>query len=182
MKLPSVLILAAVSLSCLNPVHAADKQPAPAASGTAAPAPSGSLVSGVGTIELRLGTKQYLSKMGIAVVPAAAEAEIIQVRDDQWRLRASRADYNDGFHNLNLEAIGGTAVKNAIQTVKTDANGKYAIHGLPKGKYVLYAQYHSRYAIGYWLLPITINSDQDTQTVNFSNDNMREAYNLFKKD
>lgn len=143
---------------------------------------TGSLVSGVGTIELRLGTKQYLSQMGIAVVPASAESEIVKVRDDQWRLRASRADYNDGFHNLNLDAIGSTAVKNAVQTVKTNANGKYEIRGLTKGKYLLYAQYHSRYALGYWLLPVTINSDKDTLTVDLNNNNMREAYNLFKKD
>jgi len=179
MKLPFLFVLAAISLSSLNLIHAADST---TTSGTTKPASSGSSVSGVGTIELRLGTKQYLSGMGIAVVPATAEADIIKVRDDEWRLRASRADYNDGFHNLNLDAIGGTAVKNAVQTVKTDANGKYQIRGLAKGKYLLYAQYHSRYALGYWLLPVSINSDKDALTVNFSNDKMREAYNLFKKD
>ncbi|MDR1192337.1 MAG: hypothetical protein LBK60_11855 [Verrucomicrobiales bacterium] len=170
--LPALLT---VSVLFSNPARAAET-----VSGTATPAAGGSLVKGVCTIELKIGTHQYLSKMGIAVVPAGAEKEIIQVRNDQWRMRASRANYNDGFNNLDLDAIGGTAVKRAAQTVQTDLEGKYQIRGLAVGDWFLYAQYRSRYAVAYWLIPLTVKSDKDDITVNINNSNLREVYNLKK--
>jgi hypothetical protein len=186
-----LICLFTISVLFLKSTHAAgDKSgilpvnsgtAATANSGTTAPAAGGSLVKGSCTIELKIGTHQYLSKMGIAVVPASLEKELTQVRNDQWRMRASRAQYNDGLHNLDLDAIGGLAVKNAVQTVQTDAAGKYQIRGLAPGSYLLYSQYHSRYAVAYWLVPLTVKSDKDEITVDINNSNMKEVYNIKKE-
>ncbi|MDR1145914.1 MAG: carboxypeptidase-like regulatory domain-containing protein [Verrucomicrobiales bacterium] len=152
-------------------------EPSVTVSGSAAAPPQ---ARGVGVIELKIGVKQYLANMGLAVVPAAARAEIIRARNDQWRLRASRANYDDGFHNLDLDAIGGTAVRLAALTVKTDAAGRYEIRGLAAGDYLLYAQYRSRYAVAYWLVPLTVQAGAAPLTVDLNNDNLQEVFNLKK--
>jgi hypothetical protein len=195
MKICLILALT-VSVLFFNHAQAAGEKPATTAnSGTAATANSGtsvtssgstapvtgSLIKGTCTIELKIGTHQYLSKMGIAVVPAKVADEITKVRDNQWRLRASRANWGDGFRNLDLDAIGGIAVKNALQTVTTDMEGKYQIRGIAPGDYLLYSQYRSRYAVAYWLVPLTVKSDKDEITVDINNSNMKEVYNIKKE-
>jgi hypothetical protein len=95
-------------------------------------------------------------------------------------LRASRANYNDGFHYLDLDAIGGVAVARAVRTVQTDLEGRYQIRGLAPGNYLLYAQYRSRYAVAYWLVPLTVKTDTDDLVVDINNSNMKEVFNLKK--
>jgi hypothetical protein len=175
-----IVSLLAISVLFLNSTFAQDKNITTAASGSVSPAVSGSLVKGTCTIELKIGTHQYLAKMGIAVVPASAEEEITQARNDAWRMRASRANFNDGFNNLDLDAIGGTAVRLAVTTIKTDNEGKYQLRGLAPGNYLLYSQYHSRYAVAYWLIPLTVKSDKDEITIDINNSNMKEVYNISK--
>lgn len=145
------------------------------------PSENGSLVKGTCTIQLKIGTHQYLSKMGIAVVPEEAEQEITKIRNERWRMLASRGNYNDGLKNLDINAIGGMAVKHAVKTVQTDMEGKYEIRGLPPGNYFLYSQYRSRYAVAYWLVPLTVKSAKDEITIDINNSNMKEVYNI-KKD
>lgn len=175
----SFFLLLALGTFTPSPVPAADPA-APSSPGK--PAPVQSQVQGTCTIELKLnGTVQYLVGLGIAVVPESAVVDIKRVRNERWLLRASRSNFNDGFNDLDLNGIGGTAVQNALTTTKADEKGKYHFSGLPPGNYRLYAQYHSRYALGYWLAPFKIVRPTDTITLDLNNSNMEEAYNLFQK-
>ena len=144
------------------------------------PASPGSSISGTATIELRKGTVQYLNGLGIALVPDEAYAEIKKIRNEHWLLRASRANFDDGFHNLDLDAIGGAAVNRALVITKADQTGKFSFQGIKPGAYRLYAQYRSHYAVAYWLIPVTVKTNGPDMTVNINMANVEEAYNLFK--
>ncbi|MDD5262482.1 MAG: hypothetical protein PHD76_11615 [Methylacidiphilales bacterium] len=154
--------------------------PAPPPTPAPIPIPTGASVHGQATIEMKKGQIQFLNGLGIAVVPENACAEIKKIRDDRWLMQASRSNFDDGFHNLDLDAIGGTAVAHAVTTLKADAQGRFEIHGLSPGSYRLYAQYKSRYAVGYWLVPVVIKDARQNLAINIGTPNIEEAYNLFR--
>ncbi len=173
-------LLALVLASCGDDSQKSKKAAASTLPPAPAPIPAGASVHGQATIEMKKGQIQTLNGLGIAVVPENACAEIKKIRDDRWLMQASRANFDDGFHNLDLDAIGGTAVAHAITTLKADAQGRFEIHGLSPGSYRLYAQYKSRYAIAYWLVPVVIKDTSQNLAVNIGTSNIEEAYNLFR--
>lgn len=140
-------------------------------------ATSGASISGQAIIELRVGIKQYLKGMEIALIPEAAADRLKEIRDERWLEQASRLKFNAGYYYLDLNAIGYYAVQNAVARTKSDAEGKFTFTGIQPGTYRLYAQYKSRYAAGYWLIPIEVTSPSDEITMDINNENLEEIYN-----
>lgn len=150
----------------------------PAAEAAAPEMPTtGGTVTGRGVIELRNGVIRDLAGLELVLVPEETVAEITQIRNERWRMRASRFNFNDGYNNLDLDAIGGTAVKRAVASAKADDQGVYRFVNVPPGKYRLYAQYRSMYAVGYWLLPVEIKAVGDVVELNLRNENFSEVFN-----
>jgi len=139
-------------------------------------APGGSL-SGTAVIELRVGVRQFLQGMEIALIPEEQANALKKIRNQRWLEQASRLRFNAGYYYLDLNAIGYFAVQHAVKRGKTDAQGRYEITQIPPGKYRLYAQYKSRYAAGYWLIPVEIPSIESNVTQDINNDNLEEIYN-----
>jgi hypothetical protein len=129
-------------------------------------------------IELRNNMKQALPGLEIAVCPETIAPEIKNLRDARWRETARLNAYNDGYNNLDLKALGQKAVSMAVVELKSDAKGMFRREGVPPGKYVVYAQYKSKYAAAYWLVPIEIRTGEETELV-LTNGNMKEIYNRF---
>jgi len=135
-------------------------------------------IRGRATIRLRGESwDQILRGMELVLVPASAKDEIIAVRDRTWRERAVDFDYSNGARNLDLVSIGLKAVSLKTDLVKTDAEGYYIFQKVKPGKYLIYGQYKSRYALGYWLVDVEVKDGQST-VVNLKNDNMKEVYNV----
>lgn len=137
----------------------------------------GGVVTGKAIIELRNGVVRELAGLELVLVPDEAAREITKLRDERWRMRASRFNFNDGYNNLDLEAIGGLAVQRSVAFTRADANGVYRFRGVPPGKYRLYAQYRSMYAVGYWLLPVEIKGESDVVEMDLKNENFAEVFN-----
>lgn len=137
----------------------------------------GATISGQAVIELRVGIKQYLKGMEIALIPESAAARLKEIRDQRWLEEASRLKFNAGYYYLDLDALGYFAVKNAVSKTKSDAEGKFLLSGLTPGDYRIYAQYKSRYAAGYWLIPVKISTPTDSVKQDINNDNLEEIYN-----
>lgn len=142
------------------------------------PAPSTETsISGTAIIELRSEVKQYLSGLELVLIPASVAPEIRKVREERWRERASRFRFNDGYNNLDLQAIGATAVKNEIARTTVSAEGNYRFKDIKPGSYRIYGQYKSKYAAGYWLVPVTVKKIGESVTVDIHNGNLAEIYN-----
>jgi hypothetical protein len=141
------------------------------------PPPPGAVITGQAIIELRVGVKQYLKGMGLALIPESSVAELKDIRNKRWLESASRLKFNAGYYYLDLKSIGYFASQQAVLRAKTDAEGKYSLEGITKGNYRIYAQYKSRYAAGYWLIPVKITSESENITVNINNENLEEIYN-----
>ncbi|MEM6885080.1 MAG: hypothetical protein AAF571_08610 [Verrucomicrobiota bacterium] len=139
--------------------------------------PTGATISGQGTIELRINVTQYLKGMGLALVPESFVPELKEIRNKRWLESASRLRFNAGYYYLDLKSIGYFASTNAVQITKSDAEGKYSFTGVEPGKYRIYGQYKSRYAAGYWLIPVEIKSIDDQISIDINNENLEEIYN-----
>jgi len=177
MKQPALVLL--FGFIGLTSAFAAEKKSTPPAP-AAAPKPPVAVettISGTATIELRSEVMQYLSGLELILIPESAAAELRKVREDRWRERASRFSFNDGYNNLDLQAIGVAAVKKEIARTTVKADGKYQFSGLKPGSYRIYGQYKSKYAAGYWLVPVVIKKSGDSPTVDINNGNLAEIYN-----
>lgn len=141
------------------------------------PEPAGASIEGTAQVELGIGKTQVLSGIEIALVAEAAAEKILTVRNQQWLMKASRFKFNDGYNNLDLPMIGGTAVKESLARAKADADGRFRLTGIEPGQYRLYGQYKSRYAAGFWLVPVEVTSMDDAITLNLTDTNMHEFHN-----
>lgn len=117
-------------------------------------------------------------KLEIALLrPKAADA-IREVRDQRWVALADPRNFNDGFRWLDLQAIGKVATlpEFNLQITRTDNRGFFRFSDVPPGNYLLYAQYSTRYAKGYWLIPVEKHS-REGLTVDLNNSNFTEVFN-----
>lgn len=138
-------------------------------------------IRGRATIHLRgQGWDQVLGGMELSLVPAEFKANIIEVRDRRWRERAVNFNFSDGVRNLDLVAIGLEVKERRKMDVKADSDGFYIFKKVPAGKYVLYGQYKSRYAMGYWLIDVEMTEGASPK-IDIYNDNMAEAFNLVQQ-
>ncbi len=137
----------------------------------------GASIVGQAIIELNVGVKQYLKGMELVLLPESVAGEIKEIRNTRWLESASRLNFNAGYEYLDLAAMGTHAVTHALDRARTDAEGKYFFHHVEPGHYRIYAQYKSRYAAGYWLIPIHVVSPTDTIKVDINNGNLEEIYN-----
>jgi hypothetical protein len=149
-------------------------QPAPE---TAEKPPTGTL-SGRVEIELRSDAKQALPNLAMALCPESIAPEMKHLREERWRETARLYAFNDGYNNLDLKALGQKAVSAAVAEFKSDDKGKFRREGIPPGKYVIYAQYKSKYAAAYWLVPVEVKGGEVSEVV-LTNANMKEIYNRF---
>jgi len=137
----------------------------------------GATISGEAIIELKVGVKQYLKGMEMALISDSKAAQLKEIRDNRWLEQASRVKFDAGYYYLDLNAIGYFAVENAVARAKTDASGQFRFTGIQPGKYRIYAQYKSRYAAGYWLIPVEIKTIEDSIQQDINNSNLEEIYN-----
>ena len=72
------------------------------------------------------------------------------------------------------------AANAATARTKTATNGSFTFSNNPPGKYALYGQYKSRYAVAYWLLEVELAAGK-TNTLNLSETNAAEVFNRFEK-
>lgn len=137
-------------------------------------------VKGHASIVLRTNQKQNLKGMGLLLCPPDTAQKIKTVRNKRWIERSSPRNFNDGFRLLDLNAIGYTAVQNASYRTKSDKKGNFSFTHVKPGDYLLYGQYKGRYAVAYWLIPVTVKADQKEVSVMINNDNIKEVYNLYQ--
>lgn len=142
---------------------------------------TGGLIRGKAVIEMRNDQIRDLAGLELVLVPDDRAREITKVREERWRMRASRFNFDDGYNNLDINAIGSTAVELAVAQAKADQAGFYAFPNVPPGRYRIYAQYRSMYAVGYWLIPVEVKAVGDVVTVDINNDNFAEVYNYQQK-
>lgn len=166
--------------SASAPSTAVAPPPAPAEPGPEAKA-TGGLIRGQAKIEMRNDTVRELGGLELVLLPEEAAARITQVRNERWRMRASRFNFDDGYNNLDIQAIGATAVSLAVAEAKADESGVFAFPNVPPGRYRLYAQYRSMYAVGYWLLPVEITKIGEVVTLDLNNENFAEVFNYQQK-
>lgn len=159
------------------------------------PLPKTKAIYGRATITLKGLDLQYknrtegLEGLEIALCNSDAGEKVKEVRDKTWMENAKNFDFSEaaGYRNLELDAIGLTAVKNAVKlpssekpvTAKAGRGGYFIIpaEDLPAGKYYLYAQYVSRYAKAYWLVPVEVSDEALHIEANLNNDSAKEIYN-----
>ncbi|MEM6822465.1 MAG: hypothetical protein AAF558_11055 [Verrucomicrobiota bacterium] len=134
-------------------------------------------IQGIATIELKIGNKQYLKGLELALIPEAVVPKLKEIRNTRWLEEASRFNFGAGYYYLDLNSIGYFAVKNAITRSKTNAKGAYQFTNIPEGNYRIYGQYKSRYASGYWLIPVEITKESKTIRIDINNENFEEIYN-----
>ncbi len=132
-------------------------------------------VEGTARITLRQGYVNPLDGMEVLVCTPAAERPIIEARNAAWLERAPPHNFGDGYENLDLVAIGLRAQDFEVTRGRTDDFGRYQIE-LEPGSYLLYAQYRSRYAAGYWLVPFEVSENGVTK-LDLDNSNMKEIFN-----
>jgi hypothetical protein len=179
--LSSILLVACSPESTAPSEPTTAEPPAPAAMTDPSLPATGGTIQGKAVIEMRNDTIQDLDGLELVLVPDAASREITKVREERWRLLASRFNFNDGYNNLDLQAIGATAVRLAVAQTKADASGVYAFRNVPPGSYRIYAQYRSMYAAGYWLIPVTVKEIGETITVDINNEKFAEVFNYQQK-
>ncbi|GAB4247230.1 MAG: hypothetical protein OHK005_13330 [Candidatus Methylacidiphilales bacterium] len=132
-------------------------------------------VEGTARITLKQGYVNPLDGMEILICTPDAERAIIETRNAAWLERAVPHKFGDGYENLDLVAIGLRAQDFEVVRGRTDDFGRYQIE-LPPGSYLLYGQYRSRYAAGYWLVPFEVAEHGPTK-LDLDNSNMKEIFN-----
>lgn len=133
-------------------------------------------IQGKATIELKMGNTNALDGLELLLCRPEAEKAVIETRDAKWLENASPRSFGNGYENLNLPAIGRAALPFEVKRATTDGFGQFSLADMPAGSYVIYGQYKSRYAAGYWLVPVTVEAGKVT-SLNLSNTNMKEVYN-----
>jgi hypothetical protein len=133
--------------------------------------------------------------MDLVLAPTNLIPEIRRLRMETWRtdgLSVTRSpdgeekpvgvriDFSDGYKNLDLKALGQAAANAAIYRTQTATNGGFSFSNVSPGKYALYGQYKSRYAVAYWLLEIPVPKGQTNQW-DLSETNAAEVFNRFEK-
>lgn len=162
---------------------------------TALAAEPGGLM-GQATIQLKNSSSpQNLAGMDLVLAPASLIPEIRRIRMETWRtegLAVKRTangeeepigvqiDFADGYKNLDLKAMSQAAANAATVRTKTTTNGFFTFSNTPPGKYALYGQYKSRYAVAYWLLEVELAAGKPS-TLNLSETNAAEIFNRFEK-
>lgn len=143
------------------------------------PVASTPLIKGSATMKLKNQHQSILNQMELVLVPSKKAAEFKAMRDERWRISASRANFNDGYNNLDLNALGLLAVRHSVLRAKTDDKGLFQFESVPVGSYLIYGQYKSKYAAAYWLVPVEIKKVGDVITLNLNESNIKEAHNRF---
>ncbi|MEM9444010.1 MAG: carboxypeptidase-like regulatory domain-containing protein [Verrucomicrobiota bacterium] len=134
-------------------------------------------IKGKATVQLKIKkTPDTLKDIEIALCPASTASEIKAARERGWLRLAHPKRYNDGYENLDLVSIGTAAVKTAVARTKANDEGFYAFYDIDPGEYILYAQYKSKFASGYWVLPVTVEEGM-TVDQDFNTENFKEVYN-----
>lgn len=137
-------------------------------------------IKGTVHVTLRNGRRQAMKGIGIAILPKSAEETVIKARNEAWLARAPRWKYDDGFNNLDLKYIGGTAVRLAVARTKgSKEDSTFRVINLPPSEYLVYCQYKSHYAVAYWLYPVKVISGEEV-VIALDENNAREIHNKFK--
>jgi len=158
--------------------------------------PAAGVVAGRATIQLKNASyRSDLGGMDLVLAPTNLVPEIRRLRMETWRtdgLSVTRSpdgeenpvgvriDFADGYKNLDLKALGQAAANAATYRTKTGTNGEFNFANVAPGKYALYGQYKSRYAIAYWLLEIPVTKNQ-TNRLDLTETNAAEVFNRFEK-
>ena len=153
-------------------------------------------LSGQATIQLKnASSPQNLGGMDLVLAPTSLIPEIRRLRMETWRTEGLaikrnakgeeepigvQIDFADGYKNLDLKAMSQAAANAATARTKTTTNGSFTFSNNPPGKYALYGQYKSRYAVAYWLLEVDLVTGK-TNTLNLSETNAAEVFNRFEK-
>lgn len=153
-------------------------------------------LTGMATIQLKNATSpQNLGGMDLVLAPTSLIPEIRRLRMETWRTEGLaikrnangeeepvgvQIDFADGYKNLDLKAMSQAAANAATARTKTATNGSFTFSNTSPGKYALYGQYKSRYAVAYWLLEVELAAGK-TNTVNLSETNAAEVHNRFEK-
>jgi len=153
-------------------------------------------LSGQATIQLKnASSPQNLGGMDLVLAPTSLIPEIRRLRMETWRTEGLaikrnakgeeepigvQIDFADGYKNLDLKAMSQAAANAATARTKTTTNGSFTFSNHPPGKYALYGQYKSRYAVAYWLLEVDLVTGK-TNTLNLSETNAAEVFNRFEK-
>ena len=152
--------------------------------------------TGQATIQLKnANSPQNLGGMDLVLGPASLIPEIRRLRMETWRTESLsikrnangeeepvgvQIDFADGYKNLDLKAMSQAAANAATARTKTGTNGFFTFSNTPPGKYALYGQYKSRYAVAYWLLEVELAQGK-TNSLNLSETNAAEIFNRFDK-
>jgi len=158
--------------------------------------PPATAVAGRATIQLKNASyRSDLGGMDLILAPANLIPEIRRLRMETWRtdgLSVTRSadgeenpvgvriDFADGYKNLDLKALGQAAANAATYRTKTATNGEFHFTNVAPGKYALYGQYKSRFAVAYWLLEIPVAKNQ-THRLDLTETNAAEVFNRFEK-
>ncbi|NDE84852.1 MAG: hypothetical protein EB056_02285 [Verrucomicrobia bacterium] len=153
-------------------------------------------LTGQATIQLKnASSPQNLGGMDLVLAPPSLIPEIRRIRMETWRtdgLAIKRnangeeepvgvqIDFADGYKNLDLKAMSQAAANAASARTQTGTNGAFTFSNTPPGKYALYGQYKSRYAVAYWLLEVELSGGK-TNSLNLSETNAAEVFNRFEK-
>ena len=153
-------------------------------------------LTGQATIQLKnASSPQNLGGMDLVLAPTSLIPEIRRLRMETWRTEGLaikrnangeeepigvQIDFADGYKNLDLKAMSQAAANAATARTKTATNGSFTFSNNPPGKYALYGQYKSRYAVAYWLLEVELAAGK-TNTLNLSETNAAEVFNRFEK-
>lgn len=157
---------------------------------------SAGTLAGRATIQLKNASyRSDLGGMDLVLAPTHLIPEIRRLRMETWRTdgiavtRSSegeenpvgvRIDFADGYKNLDLKALGQAAANASIARTQSATNGEFAFSNVPPGKYALYGQYKSRYAVAYWLLEVEIPKKQ-VHRIDLTETNAAEVFNRLEK-
>ena len=159
-------------------------------------------MTGRATIQLKNASyRSDLGGMDLVLAPTNLIPEIRRLRMETWRtdgLAVTRSpdgeenpvgvriDFADGYKNLDLKAPGQAAANAATHRTRSATNGEFTFSNVPPGKYALYAQYKSRYAVAYWLLEVPVPprpapTPAPPVRLNLTETNAAEVFNRFEK-
>ena len=154
------------------------------------------LITGRATIQLKNASyRSDLGGMDLILAPPQLIPEIRKLRMETWKtdgLAVTRSpdgqenpvgvriDFADGYKNLDLQALGQAAANAATLRTRSATNGEFCFSNVPPGKYALYSQYKSRYAVAYWLLEVEAAENQ-TRPIQLTETNAAEVFNRFEK-
>ena len=160
------------------------------------PSDSPGALAGRATIQLKNASyRSDLGGMDLVLAPTNLIPEIRRLRMETWRtdgLSVTRSpdgeenpvgvriDFSDGYQNLDLKALGQAAANAATHRTKTGTNGEFYFPKVAPGRYALYGQYKSRYAVAYWLLEAQVSKGQ-TNRLELTETNAAEVFNRFEK-